>query len=586
MVHWPCVSWKPTRHKMKNKNRFVLLVIVIIGFVLRFYRLSDFPPSLNWDEISHGYNAYSILKTGADEWGVRFPLIFRAFGDYKLPAYIYLTTLPVLAFGLNAFAVRFISALAGVLAIPLIYLLTNKLFSPVSSRVCSRDLEDSSTTVGMTSAGHKITAGHIAAFLLALSPWHFFFSRAALEANLSLALIIAGAYFLLSGPLNTKYYLLATFFLSLSLHAYNAARVFVPLLIVAFALIYRRRIKFGPSLLFGAIILILSLSLVAYQFKTGEATARYAKLAIINSATTFQIGQDRLASGLPTLVSRLIYNRPVFFTKKFTLNYFSYFTPTFFNQTRDVQTQFAIPNQNLFTYPVYLLAIIGFFIQLTRIKNESSAKFILAWLLIAPIAAAATIDPPQAIRPSLLMIPVILLAVSALIWLSKRFGSVVIWLSIILTGVFFAQYLYQYFYIYPVKYSPSWQYGYEQVIKYVLDHKNEYDRIFITKKYGEPHIFYSFFSKLDPKIIQFPTSSTRFTQADWFWTDRIENVYFVNDWLISTTDALNLKLESGEQVSTKRSLLVTSFDNIPTNTSRIKTINFLDGSPAFVIVKF
>jgi len=570
MGHWPCVSWRQTLDKMKNRNHLILLIIVITGFVLRFYRLSDYPPSLNWDEVSHGYNAFSIINTGADEWGTRFPLIFRAFGDFKLPVYIYLTTLPILAFGLNAFAVRFISALAGTIAIPLVYLLANKLFP--------KKILDTKYLI--------LDTGVLAAFLLALSPWHFFFSRAALEANLSLTLIIAGAYFFQRGLDNSKYWPLAAVSCGLALHTYNAARVFVPLFVIAFVLIYRRKIRFDSSLLFGAIILSLSLSLVVYQFKTGEATARYAKLAIINTSTTFQIGQMRQTSHLPTFISRLIHNRPIFFLTTFGRNYLSYFTPAFFNQSKGAQTQFAVPNQNLFTYPVYILAISGFFLQFSRIRKESSAKFILAWLLIAPLAAAATIDPPQAIRPSLLIVPVILLAITTLIWLTNRFGALVLYLTILLSVSSFVLYANQYFNAYTIGYSQSWQYGYDQVIKYALDHKNEYDRIFITKKYGEPHVFYAFFSGLDPKIIQSPVSSTRFARSDWFWTDRIENVYFVNDWLIPSTDAINLKLESGEEVSTQRSLLVTSPDHIPNNTSKIKTINFLDGTPAFVIAKF
>jgi 4-amino-4-deoxy-L-arabinose transferase-like glycosyltransferase len=114
-----------------------------------------------------------------DEWGVRLPLIFKAFGDYKLPVYIYLTAIPVWFFGLNAFAVRFISALAGTLAIPGIYLLTKQ--------VTSKNGEE----------GGSDSLATITALLLAISPWHFFISRPALEANLALTFIIFGFYFLL-----------------------------------------------------------------------------------------------------------------------------------------------------------------------------------------------------------------------------------------------------------------------------------------------------------------------------------------------------------------------------------------------------
>ncbi|MCL5019220.1 MAG: phospholipid carrier-dependent glycosyltransferase, partial [Patescibacteria group bacterium] len=108
-------------------SKFIFLIIIVLSFFLRTYKISDYPPSLNWDEVSHGYNAYSILKTGNDEWGTAFPLIFRAYGDYKLPLYVYLTAISELFFGLNPFSVRFISALSGTGLVVLAYLLTKKL---------------------------------------------------------------------------------------------------------------------------------------------------------------------------------------------------------------------------------------------------------------------------------------------------------------------------------------------------------------------------------------------------------------------------------------------------------------------------
>ena len=89
---------------MKSKY---LIGIVVLAFILRFFMLGQNPPSLNWDETSIGYNAYSILKTGKDEYGTSFPIEFRSFDDYKPPVYIYLDVLPVTIFGLTEFAVRF-----------------------------------------------------------------------------------------------------------------------------------------------------------------------------------------------------------------------------------------------------------------------------------------------------------------------------------------------------------------------------------------------------------------------------------------------------------------------------------------------
>ena len=112
---------------MKKINPILFLIVVIAIFV-RFIFINSAPPSLNWDEISHGYNAYSILKTGKDEWGKFMPLIFRAYGDYKLPLYIYLTAISELFFGLSTFSVRLISAISGVGSAIVGYFLVKRLF--------------------------------------------------------------------------------------------------------------------------------------------------------------------------------------------------------------------------------------------------------------------------------------------------------------------------------------------------------------------------------------------------------------------------------------------------------------------------
>ena len=52
---------------------------------------------------------------------------FKAFGEYKLPVYIYLTTLAELFIGANALAVRLPSVVLGTLTVGLITLLVDQL---------------------------------------------------------------------------------------------------------------------------------------------------------------------------------------------------------------------------------------------------------------------------------------------------------------------------------------------------------------------------------------------------------------------------------------------------------------------------
>src|SRR5207253_1198042 len=108
---------------MKKYILICLLIVTLLGGFLRFYQLGKLPKSLNVDEVSIGYNAYSILKTGKDEYGKPFPLTFKSLGDYKPPFYIYLVAPSIAIFGLNEFAVRFPSAFFGTLTIPALFLL-------------------------------------------------------------------------------------------------------------------------------------------------------------------------------------------------------------------------------------------------------------------------------------------------------------------------------------------------------------------------------------------------------------------------------------------------------------------------------
>jgi len=113
---------------MKKKN-LVLAAILFLAFILRFAFLSQIPSELNRDEASAGFNAYSLLKTGKDEHGNGpWPLVFRAFGDNKIPGYIYLTAPLIKIFGLNAFTVRLPSAFFGSLTILVFYFFDKELF--------------------------------------------------------------------------------------------------------------------------------------------------------------------------------------------------------------------------------------------------------------------------------------------------------------------------------------------------------------------------------------------------------------------------------------------------------------------------
>src|SRR6266567_4895386 len=80
----------------------VRVLAIVLGFVLlyTFYidSLSTNPPGFYVDESAIAYNAYCIAKTGANEFGTRFPVFFPVYTSgwtqYANPTQIYLLAIP------------------------------------------------------------------------------------------------------------------------------------------------------------------------------------------------------------------------------------------------------------------------------------------------------------------------------------------------------------------------------------------------------------------------------------------------------------------------------------------------------------
>ena len=115
---------------MKKVQLSIFVLVLFLAALLRFYNFTSNPPALYWDDVSIGYNAYSIVQTGKDEWGVSYPAVFKSFGDYKLPLYVYLASITVKIFGPNEVGVRLPSLLAGIATVALTYFLLQHYATP------------------------------------------------------------------------------------------------------------------------------------------------------------------------------------------------------------------------------------------------------------------------------------------------------------------------------------------------------------------------------------------------------------------------------------------------------------------------
>ena len=108
------------------KTKVLLILILLLVTVLRFWQLGDYP-ALNADEASIGYDAYSLIQTGKDQHGNPWPISFQSFNDYKPGLLVYLVLPFVKTLGLNVWAVRVPGALAGVGTVLVLYLLVKQL---------------------------------------------------------------------------------------------------------------------------------------------------------------------------------------------------------------------------------------------------------------------------------------------------------------------------------------------------------------------------------------------------------------------------------------------------------------------------
>jgi 4-amino-4-deoxy-L-arabinose transferase-like glycosyltransferase len=106
-----------------------LVIVFVLAIIIRFTQLTQIPSTLNRDEAALAYNAYLLMKTGRDEWNRSWPVSLESFGDYKLPGYPFLLLGSFRLFGVNDFAVRFPSAVAGVLLVGVAYLFCRTVLS-------------------------------------------------------------------------------------------------------------------------------------------------------------------------------------------------------------------------------------------------------------------------------------------------------------------------------------------------------------------------------------------------------------------------------------------------------------------------
>jgi len=464
----------------KMKKNAVLILIITLAFFLRIYRINQVPPSLYWEEVALGYDAYSLLKTGKDHRGNHWPIAYlESYRDFKPPLYVYSLLPSISFFGLNEFGVRFPSVMFGVLTVVLVYLITKELFNS------------------------KISL--MAACLTAINPWHLQFSRPAFEANLALFLISSAVLFFLKSFENKKVIIISAIFFAMSLYAYHGSRVFSPLLVVSLGIIFFKQLKtiwkqVAVSFLLG-ILIVLPLFKILGSKEISQRFQETSAFTTLDPVLESNFKIEKMGGGF---VFRVIHHRFFGYAGVFVKKYLSHFNGSFLFVDGDENVRHSTKEFGLFYHWEMVTLGLGLIYLLKNIKNKKN-QLILSWLFIAPIPGSLTKATPHALRMLLGMPAFIIVSALGLyriliqiIKLKKSKKSFLLATAVFIVMIEFLIYFHFYHSHYPKIYSADWQYGYKQAVKEIQTRQKDYDCVFLTNNYGRAYMYYLFYTKMDP----------------------------------------------------------------------------------------
>lgn len=462
----------------------VLSFAIVLSIFLTLYKGVSTPPGFNSDEAAFGYNAYSILQTGKDEYGTPAPLRFKSFGEYKMPLYGYLSVPFIATLGLNETGTRALNVVLAALFPLLIYFFAKEVFS-------RKEIALVSALLASSTLGFAITSRH------------------AHEAFLGIFLLTLSGYFFLKFIKQQKGSFAAAFLVSLilALFAYQAARVYAVFFLLFTICSYFVQKKTNPQrLLLALLVLVLGLfAITDIIYKPN----RVENLLLFNSeGFSMRIDELRREGG-----NALLYNKLTVGGLEVLNKYLSYFSPEFLAIDGDSNKRFGFMGMSPITPLLYLFAFLGLYYLF---KNKEPHRFFLVSLaLIAPLTGALSWAETSLTRALFLLVPLTLLSAYGIYQFILLFKKQRIYPYIV--GILiFAQVMLLYyswdFYLnhYPKRpiVSQAWQYGYKDLANFIKENYDTYDRFYVTKKNGQPYIFMLFYLSYPPEKYQKQASLT------------------------------------------------------------------------------
>lgn len=471
-----------------KRNSLVLTTIVVLGFLLRFINVANNPPSLYFDEVSIGYEAFSVAQTGKDMHGNPwYQAIFPAYGDYKAPAYIWATAGIMKILPPNNQAVRLTSVLAGTATVLVVFALAFTLFQTSSYR-------------------YQIAQG--AALFTAISPWHIQFSRAAFEANFGLFWVCLASLCLLNIPKKPWLALAAGVSGALGVYSYFSVRIVFPFFVILIVAVYFKTLKsYMLWLISGAIVFTLLISpilnspsyQISNQFRLSTKNVLQQHDQVVYANRLRSLDQN-------SFFSRLVHHRHLYTAKEFATNLADHFDVNYLFISGDPNPRHSPGITGIMFLSTLPLCIMGAYLGWKR--HRRVVILLLIWGLISFLPAAIPQDTPHALR-SLNAVPIfsIILSLGSVqaVQLIKRqhkyIPVAVIYVLIAVFDVF--MYLHYYHFSYPLQSASAWSDGQQQLAEYLKTQEENHQKIILSSGVGDNFFLYLlFYQHINPKLTQ------------------------------------------------------------------------------------
>lgn len=550
-----------------NKKLFLYLTLTtLISLFIRLYQLGDVPNGLTVDEADMAYNSYSIMETGADVYNKKYPLFFQALDDYKPGLAHYVTIPAIYIFGLNDFAVRFAAFVFGLLSLPLVFILSRLLYPK------------------------NTLAPFISTILVSFAPWHISLSRAMVwYIELIFLYLLFFSLFLLAQRKEIKnkqrliFLSAGALILALTLYVYYASIIYLPMVIILVLLIYRDFLKANIKGSLVAMSIFVIFSLPAFlHYSSQESKTRLNAISVLTPDITLptsilEIEQDKF-EGRP--FSQLIHNRRLVYSSALLDNYFDYFNLDYLFVTAKNTRYFYVNNVGLFHLIELPFFFYGLFLMLKR--REKSDLLLLSFLVVGPIPAAFTLGSPFPHRALLTILAVQLIsAVGIGTVLGKIFRTV--YIKFALGAIYILSvclFLHQYFVHSPQEFTSeldngAWFSTVRESIPKVNAQQDQYKKVVFTWSTPKlvPGIYYLFYNKVDPKIIQSKASLWANVEPSYKQLfNEVENIEF---------RPINWKLDK----NLKNTLFVGYREEFPADVKIIDQTHLPNGKEHFVFVE-